>query len=145
MVNTRGRWFRNARTFALIAMSAVTVSCKDSTGPAGVTGTWTLQSIDGSPLPVVVFQDASGTERITASTLVLNANGTFTVNITFTSTPTGGSATTFNASESGTYVVNGSTVTFTFTDDEGTSTDTGTISGNTLTVVADGEAWVFTR
>ncbi len=104
----------------------------DSTGPGGIFGTYTLVSIDGENLPVTL-QILDTEVEITAGSLRLNSDNTYTMSLTMTV-----EGTTDTGDVSGTFTVDGSTIDF----DEGF---TGTVSGNTLTVSDEGVALVFRK
>ena len=124
----------------ILAAVAIMPACSDSTGPnRAVTGSYTLISINGVLMPVVFSVDQFFTLRITAGSLTLSSNNTFTASATYEQTPAGGGAkTTDTQTCAGTYAMNGNTITFT----EGTGTSgncggvyTGTWDGeNSLTV-----------
>ena len=98
----------------------------DPTGPESVAGTYILQTINGEALPYLVQVGFS----VTAGSIQLNSDGTYTISLTVTGL--GAQIIT------GTFTVDGSTITL----DDGT---TGTVSGDTITVVADGDTFVFRK
>jgi len=125
----------------LIAVVAYT-ACSDSSGPnPAVTGSYALITINGSGLPVIIYQDAFVVFRINAGNVTLNSNNTFSKSGTYQETLTGGQPTTVSETCTGTYAVNGNSVTFS----EATSSTAncggvynGTWDGsNTLTVAFD--------
>jgi hypothetical protein len=106
----------------------------DSTSPTvSLTGTYTLKSINGSPLP---YTTSSG-DRLTADVLTINANGTYTDVSQYTTT-NGSSATD---TESGTYTNNNGAVTFNDLTDN--LTYQGSLSGSVLTEVVAGLTEVY--
>jgi hypothetical protein len=115
-----------------------------STGPTqvSVAGTWNLQTVNGSNLPFVVAQ--TGTDKVELVSDVLTAvpTGSFT-DITTIRNTVNGQVTTESEADAGSYTLNGTAVTFTFNSDG--STGTGSISGNTLTVSANGLAAVYKK
>jgi hypothetical protein len=128
------------RTLFVLAAVGIIPACSDSTGPnRSVTGNYTLISVNGVLLPVVFSAEQFFTLRITAGTLTLNSNNTFTASATYEQTLViGGARTTDTVNCTGTYAMNGNSITFT----EANSTNancggvyTGTWDGqNTLTV-----------
>jgi len=67
------------KTLAAVALSAALAACSDdSTGPkASIEGTYTLQSINGRPLPVTLIGFPSYTLEEISGSFTLNANMTF--------------------------------------------------------------------
>jgi hypothetical protein len=128
------------RTLFVLAAVGIIPACSDSTGPnRSVTGNYTLISVNGVLLPVVFSAEQFFTLRITAGTLTLNSNNTFTASATYEQTLViGGAKTTDTVNSTGTYAMNGNSITFT----EANSTNancggvyTGTWDGeNALTV-----------
>ena len=106
---------------ALLAGGLLT-ACDDDeiTGPESIAGLYALASINGEELPVELGDPI---REIIAGSIQLNSDGTFSQSKTedFGSGPA--TVTTF-----GTFTVDGSTVEF-------GKAFTGTVSGNTLTVV----------
>lgn len=131
------------RTLFVLAAVAILPACSDSTGPnRTVTGNYTLISVNGLLVPVVFSAEQFFTLRITAGTLTVNSNNTFTASATYEQTlNVGGVKTTDTVTCTGTYAMSGNTITFT----EANSTNancggvyTGTWDGeNTLTVDFD--------
>jgi hypothetical protein len=131
------------RTLFVLAAVGIIPACSDSTGPnRSVTGNYTLISVNGVLLPVVFSAEQFFTLRITAGTLTLNSNNTFTASATYEQTLViGGAKTTDTVNCTGTYAMNGNSITFT----EANSTNancggvyTGTWDGETaLTVDLD--------
>jgi hypothetical protein len=121
----------------LVAVCAVmfAIACSDSTGPgAAVAGTWTLQSVNGFPVPYVAPQGGGNSIELTSDVITATSAGTFT-QMTVTKTTTNGAVTIDSIPDAGTYTVSGDAVTFKF--DSGSPSGTGTIDGNTLTVNTD--------
>lgn len=116
----------------LLALSLLiaTVSCDEAATVAGgatIAGTYTLQSVNGDPLPSN-FTDNGTTIQITAGTFTVTANGTFSYSETWSS---GTDVTT------GTWTLNGDTYTFVPTptqQDPNPTNGYGTLSGTTLTL-----------
>jgi hypothetical protein len=136
------------RLFPYIALIAASVSfagCgSDSTTaptPASVAGTWNLTTINGSPLPFLVQASNPKIEYLNEQ-LIVSATGTFTqtANARFTNN---GVVVTQPIADAGTYVLNGTAVSFRFNSDG--STGTGTVNGNTLTVANGGYSQVYVK
>jgi hypothetical protein len=120
-------------TTALIAGGLLT-ACGDSTGPGSIFGTYNLVSINGEDVP---FQE--GGFEVTAGWVRLDSDSTYTISLT--SGPIGTPETeTF----SGTFAVDGSSIEF-HVPDNGTGSATGTLSGNTITLVDGPFTLVFRK
>jgi len=132
-----------ARSLFFLAALAVLPACGDSTGPnRTVTGNYSLISVNGVLVPVTFSVEQFFTLRITAGTLTLNSDNTFSASATYEQTPAGGGPKTTNTETcTGTYTMNGNTVTFTEATGTGANCGgvyTGTWDGeNTLTVEFD--------
>lgn len=126
------------------ALLAVAIACSDSTGPtkASVAGTWTLQSINGVTLPVVIDQSLTSKLEITGDVLTVSSSGSFTQATSFRLTQNN-VVQTQTIPDAGSYVLSGSTVTFQFQSDG--STGTGTLNGNTMTVTAGGSTYIYMK
>jgi len=131
--------------FAGLALATLAACGGESpTAPSGpaVSGTWTMRTVNGTPLPVSLIL-ANGAQIIARSavlTLTGDRSGTYqeVVTFSFTATPNLTSAN----SETGTWTVAGNIISF------ATSTGdhyTGTVTGNTLTEVVGGLAQVYSR
>lgn len=128
-----------------LAFLCVTLACSsDSTGPteASVAGTWTLQSINGTNLPFVFAQTGANKAEITADVLTVTSSGSFT-QITTVRITENGQVTTQTVPDAGSYVLNGTNVTFQFQSDG--SIGTGTVSGGTLTVSTPGFSYIYKK
>jgi Lipocalin-like domain len=134
------RRFPKAWIAAAILVAAGACGSDDPTSPiAGASGTWNLQSINGSALPVTI---GTGTQAVTviASTLTISTNGNY--NEVVTLRPAGTTSnTTFT--ETGTWSVTNGVVTF--NDQTDGITYNGTVSGNTLTETTTGFVSVYAR
>ncbi|MEX2154589.1 MAG: hypothetical protein WD825_14705 [Gemmatimonadaceae bacterium] len=132
------------RRFALaVALSALafTGSCKESTAPPrGLAGIYELMTVDGEPLPVVLFDDAEGTEEMLSGHVDLFSNGTFS-DITRIRTTVNGSTTEEDVAAEGTYRLSGSTVTF----DAPSGAYTMELDGTTLTQDWNGFILVYQK
>jgi hypothetical protein len=130
------------RALASVAIALALVACGDSTGPteASIAGTYNLQSVNGLSVPLTVFQFGEDKLEITAGSLTLHANNTFSSQLTMRITEDG-EVVTESDSATGTYTRNGNSLVFA-ADGE---TITGTISGNTITVSDDGLVLVFVK
>jgi hypothetical protein len=63
------RWTMIFLTFASI------IACSDATSPEGISGFFALQSVDGHPIPVVLFTEPTRTLTVVSSTVRLDNQG----------------------------------------------------------------------
>lgn len=126
----------------LLAMFAIAAACGGgSDNPAGPdvshVGSYTLQSVSGRSLPVVLIEIGDDKLEVTAATLTLTANNAVRHDVTFRETLDGVVQPLENVSCPGTYQRNGSTISLTMTEtsvcDAGTFTAIFT-DGNTIDV-----------
>jgi len=131
------------KRFVAACVVLLAIACGDSTSPsASVAGTWTLQTVNGAPLPFVIAQVGADKIELTSDVITANSNGSFT-QMTTVKTTESGQVTTESIPDAGTYTQNGTAVTFTFNSDG--SSGTGTLNGNTVTVASQGFSLVYTR
>ncbi len=133
------------RLASVLLASALLTACGDSFSPEGVSGLYILESINGSPLPFSETETQNGltvTVAITDGSVSLNANSTFSFSLTISIT-LNGTTTTSTVTDSGTFeLVEPSTVRATFSDGDVIS---GTLDGNRLTVIVEGDSLVFSK
>ena len=95
---------------------AALVSCGSDAGTgvrAAVTGSYTLSTVNGQPLPFT--ENSTGAVvKITAGALVANSDGTFSETTTRATTPPGGTTTTSTTTLNGTFQVGNQVVVFTY-------------------------------
>jgi hypothetical protein len=131
------------RRFILAMGTLALFACGDSTGVVqNINGTYDLQTVNGSPLPFTLSLPGDLiTEQVT-SDVITASNGTFTDVTIFRDTNTQtGQVTTSSSADTGTYVINGTAVTFQFNSG---FTGNGTISGNSFTIVDQQISLVYT-
>ncbi len=138
----------------VMAVALLTACDGDSTGNGGsIVGTYTLQTFNGESLPAglpatgpVAPGDPVTTEELTAGSFRLNSDntcsGSMSIRTTVTDATGNVTVTTDTETVTCTYSVTGTTIRLTASDGE---VATGTIGGNTLTFVADGDTFVFTK
>jgi hypothetical protein len=102
------------------AIAVALAACSDSTGPDtdDLVGSYTLITIDGASLPVVVDQVGEDKAEVTMGTVTLDEDGTFG-DATELRITEGGVVTTEVQSTQGTWTISGSTVTFVPNDGSG--------------------------
>lgn len=140
---------------AALALSLLVLplaGCNDTTGPENdieaAAGTYTLRTVDGSALPVMLSQNATSRVDITAGTLVLRGDGSFTETLqgreTFAAT---GTTESVQYVENGTFMVTGQVITFSVPqsgDFEGVSWSGG-IDDDVVTYTLNDHALSFQR
>jgi hypothetical protein len=113
---------RRITLFGMLAMAMAMAGCgdddDDGIGPADITGTYLLRSVNGDPLPYTLFEGGGFKSEIVSSQLVLNAGGTWTQVAQIRDTESGSAPVTTPENSSGTYVRNGRTLVLTDQDDD---------------------------
>lgn len=127
--------------FAVGALAACGGDGPTTPTTTSVAGTWSLRTINGANLPYTIIQIGADKVELTADVLTVSSGGSFAEISSYRETENG-VVTTFTESDAGTYTLNGTAVTFSFNSG---GTGTGTISGNTLTVAAEGFSFVFQK
>jgi hypothetical protein len=116
--------------------------------PFPVTGTFLLQSANGSPLPATIETTASPPLQVLvlSGSIVINSNGTFSNTGSFRQTLSG-VVSTFTVNCTGTFSVSGNTITFVEAASSANCGDTftGTQNGNTLTTTLNGVPAIYIR
>jgi hypothetical protein len=130
------------RKSMLAALVFTLVACggDKATGPQNVTGTYTLQTVNGANPPSAVYQDTQQKVEVTDGTLNLSANNTWTGTLggrftDFTVTPNDVIDFAGQPLNGGTYTLNGSSLTL--NDPTEQLVFTGTVSNGTLTLNVD--------
>lgn len=137
---------RKILTVALAATSIVLAACGDSSGPpASITGTYTLETVNGAQLPFTTDEDETFKAEILSMAITLKADETYSAVFTGRSTDNG-QPTTNTVTLSDTYSVTGSTLTL--NDSEGFFDPDGsvnaTLSTDTITMVLESPIGTFT-
>lgn len=129
----------------VLALGAISLlACGDSSGPevSSAVGTWSLVTINGSPLPyTVLLLQPSYRLEIMSATFVAAQNGTYAGSVTTRETDAG-SVTTTTEPDNGTWSQAGNTLTITASDQ---TSSIATISGNTITLSESGFVSVYQR
>lgn len=126
---------------AVIAVGAACGSDSPTQPPDSVVGTYHLYTVNGTTLPVTVFQTTGYRLEVLAGTLVLASNGAYLLTTVFLETENG-QVNQDEESETGNYTVSGSTVTL--TDSDG-FTSTGTATATSLVITESGVTLVFLK
>lgn len=128
----------------VIALATVfSLGCSDDgtrPTPASFAGTWNLQTVNGLPMPFVL-QPANPKVEIVSDQIVVLNNGTFTESFVVQRT-TGTQVVIDRGTDSGTYSLNGSSVSLVYANG---STGNGATSANNLTLAGQGFAQVYMR
>ena len=124
---------------------AFTTACggDSSTGPSSVAGTYSLTTVNSSPLPYVFINDASGKIEILSDVYTVSDNGTYT-NPTIIRSTVNGTVTTDTLTSDGTYTRSGNSITLTDSADP-TSKLSGTVTTGALTINTNGFVLVYQR
>jgi len=132
------------RLFLALGAISLLACGGDSTGvgASSAVGTWNLFTIDGSPLPytLVVIQPSYRLE-ILSDQFVAAGNGTYTENTTYRETDNG-TVTTTTEPDNGTWSQTNNSLTVTAANG---AVNTATISGNTVTLSANGFVSIYHR
>ena len=131
------------RVFLAFLVLGVTACGGDGTGPESVTGTYRLQSIDGDPLPFVVFQVGAEKIEVAAGSVTLNADMTCSNIGTFRITTITGNVTTNAVIDLCTYTINGGVLTLTSVTDA--TVTSGSIVGSALTLTNAGFVLIYRK
>jgi hypothetical protein len=121
--------------------------CGDSTGPGGaVAGMYTLQSINGDPVPVTYAESPDFRDEILSGFVRLNANGTFSAGHTQRLT-VDGMVTIRTNNTGGTYTRSGDNLVLRFEDPvSGIRTDIPAVRDrDRLTLDDEVDVWVYER
>jgi hypothetical protein len=139
-------WRRAIHRFVSFTLMVVVAACGSDAPtqptPASVVGTWHLQTVNGSALPYLMPQDDFEALELTSDVFTVDAKGTFTQVSQFRVTQDA-QWSMESVADSGSYALNGATVTFTYESDG--STGIASLAGNTLTFSGAGIALVYKK
>jgi len=136
---SRSHWTNGRlRSLAYVAMFAVltaAAACGGDSPSAPATpktpdGSYTISTVNGKSLPVAIFADTNYTYEVMSGSLVLTTDGKYSVVTKFRQTIPG-NVSIFPDSTGGTWVLSGTSITFTNNDDK--STDTASWANGQLT------------
>ena len=130
--NGRLRSLAYVATFAVLTAAA---ACGGDSPSAPATpktpdGSYTISTVNGKSLPVAIFADTNYTYEVMSGSLVLTTDGKYSVVTKFRQTIPG-NVSIFPDSTGGTWVLSGTSITFTNNDDK--STDTAAWANGQLT------------
>lgn len=132
-----------------VTLTLIATGCGDSTAPKdSALGRYGLVSVDGQLLPVTLIDEPSLAITLTEGALTLNANSTFTEDVTIAVVTNGFPSAPQRYSCGGAYSRSGNTITLAGNETANCSgmTATGVVDGKTITVSDDqGETLVFRR
>jgi hypothetical protein len=134
------------RRFAyLTALLWIAVGCNSLSDPATTTvfGTFNLQTFNGSSLPVTVSLSGNTRVELESDVFSVNPDGTWS-ELAYYLTTTGATVTASSAAFIGVYRALNAQIQFTVTTPT-TGTFSGSVSGNTLTIVETNGTWVYQR
>jgi hypothetical protein len=111
--------------------------------PTNITGTYTLQSVNGQSLPYVLVVETAHVYgwTLTAGSTTLNQDMTASSSATVTVTDSGTSSTT-TVTDIGTYTHTNGAITVTWAS---STPDSGSIVGSKLTLTDDGDVYIFQK
>lgn len=132
-----------AITSLVLVLSAA--ACSDlatGLGYGNVTGTYNLQTFNGSNLPALFDQTSFQERDLVAETFTLYSDGTYTDDYRMREIDQNGTS-DFNYNDVGTYQQNNNALQF--RDSQTGNLFTGSITGSTLTITQFGDVYVFSK
>ncbi len=144
------------RRLASVVLTGVllTACSGDAFSPEDVSGTYNLETVNGSPLPfsqTAIQNGVTVTTTTTAGSVSLDANGTYSLSVTFSGTfVSDTTTTTLTVADSGSFeIVAPFTIRFTSSQSRLTSSDgetfSATLDGDRLEIVTEGDSFVFRK
>lgn len=136
------------KSVAAIAMATLAMSlaaCSDITNGLGsynISGTFQLDTFNGSPLPTIMYQDSFEQHQLLDETFTIYSDGTYTDDYSVRIYTRNGS-TQSSYRDVGTYTQNNTALQF--RDSQTGDVFTGSITGNTLTISQLGDVYVYRR
>lgn len=135
----------------LALMATVLVDCKGSetSGPKidYNLGTYNLVQVNGGGLPSTVFQNSAGRLQVTGGTLILRDDKSYMETLNFNTIFTAGGQSPTNVVENGSYLIVGSSITFSIpaSGSNPAFSYTGAVDGGILTYTYDGIAYRYLK
>ncbi len=128
-----------------LALGLTATACSDSTGPgASLAGTYSLQTINGQPLPVVVENSASLYSEVVLAQLTINANGSYNSLTRYRDTYPGQSPVLVDETFTGYWTLSGDQIVLT-EDGYPNAPTYGQVSNNRITLSDFGYTLVYVR
>lgn len=141
-----GEFMRKWTGAIVLVTTAVVAGCSSDSSPQAndywMMGNWTLQTLNGAPLPYVMQASGTDTVYLTKDIFTGTDHGTFSEAVT-TRTVSSGQATTQTATTGGAYALDGTTVTLQYGNSP--ALRGGTVSQTTLTIQNLAGTYVFTK
>jgi hypothetical protein len=126
-----------------LALGFTATACSDSTSPgASIAGTYTLQSIGNSPLPVYINTSGNPSTEVVSEQIVLNADGSYSGVTRYRDTYSGQQSVLSDSPFTGYWTLSGNQIALTET---GFSPTYGTITNNQLVLSVFGTSAVYIR
>jgi len=112
--------------------------------PQGISGTFVLESVDGSATPIVINSNASLTERLMSGSLVFLPDGNSRMTLLFEMRYSNGSVSTNSEGSPFTYTLTGDSISFT---EHGEPFASGRIlgNGNRILMIVDSVSVVWVK
>ena len=136
------------RLASVVLTGALLTACGDALSPEGVSGRYNLVSVNGEFIPssetVTVRPGFTLTRTVSAGSVSLSANNTYSASLTIQIEDSAhGTSGPDTETDSGTFeLVEPATIRFTSSDGD---TFSGTLDGNRLTIIEDGDSFVFEK
>jgi hypothetical protein len=131
-----GRVFLSSLVFGALACSS------EIAGITTTRGQWTLQTVNGQPLPFTISGSGSNKQELVADTLMLYEGFTYEETVAIRTT-VNGQATVAITRKPGPYAISQGAMIFSFND--GTPSKTATVQGNKMTFGEYNFVRVFTK
>jgi hypothetical protein len=133
-------WLAAIFSVALISGCATT----DDSGPGATpVGTYSLVSVNGSALPATTQNDATIKTEVLSGTFVVNADESFSESRQGRITLNGGAPQAITATQTGTWTVSGTQLSFVSGTTQNPVIFTGTYVAGTLTYTSGGATFVY--
>lgn len=126
-----------------LALGLTATACSDSTGPGdSIAGTYTLQSINGQPLPFLVDNSGNPNSEVVLAQVNLDASGNYSSLTRYRDTYPNQQPILVDETFTGFWTLSGSQITLT---EPGFAPTYGTISNNRITISDFGFTLVYVR
>ena len=129
------------RTLFALSVLVLGACDDDGTAPESLVGRYTLQTVDGNPLPFVIIQVEADKVEVTAAHINLNKDRTCSDSFTLVTTEDG-IETTESKTDVCTYTTNNTGITITFVGEDPFD---GSIVGSQLTIIDLGIVFIYQK